>query len=165
MLFHCLQSTMSRVSEIFAQKALALIVLWFTLVHTLPLHDRPVSDPYILYVALQSTGILTVAFDPSRPVQQSLSILDTNTEAGYQPGWLSAHKDKIYSVSRSKYPDNSSVDGGVFAFQKHVAGGWHRQTDRGDYSLQQFSNMSSGGTAAVYCDVSPDGQTMAVANM
>jgi hypothetical protein len=57
--------------------------------------------PLILYVAVQSQGILTMAFDPSKPASESLSVLATNTDGGFQPGWLTSRGDKLISISRN----------------------------------------------------------------
>ncbi|KAK9327564.1 Lactonase, 7-bladed beta-propeller-domain-containing protein [Lipomyces starkeyi] len=80
-------------------------------VYALPAVCLPESSLHILYVALQSRGILTLSFDPSKSVQTSLEILDTNTDAGFMPGWLKDGGDRIYSVSRTHFPTNASVSG------------------------------------------------------
>ncbi len=81
------------------------------------------------------------------------------------PGWLTTHNDKIYSVSRTHFPTNDSAVGGVFAFQKHPALDGERAAPGQIYSLELLSNASSGGLGGVYCDISPDGGTLSVANM
>ncbi|ODQ70634.1 hypothetical protein LIPSTDRAFT_5409 [Lipomyces starkeyi NRRL Y-11557] len=80
-------------------------------VYALPAVCLPELSLHILYVALQSRGILTLSFDPSKSVQTSLEILDTNTDAGFTPGWLKDGGDRIYSVSRTHFPMNASVSG------------------------------------------------------
>ncbi|KAK9350099.1 putative isomerase YbhE [Lipomyces doorenjongii] len=136
----------------------------FIAVYALPAVCMPTSSVHILYVALQSRGILTLSFDPSKSAQTSLEILDTNTDAGFMPGWLMDGGDKIYSISRTHFPTNASASGGVFSFQKHRAqygeGGLP-----GVYRLELLSNVTSGGLGAVYCDVSRDGRTVGVANI
>jgi 6-phosphogluconolactonase (cycloisomerase 2 family) len=107
---------------------------------------------------VQSQGILTLAFNPSQPVDESIRILATNTDVGYLPGWITQYEDNFYSVSRTEYPTPSSVDGGVFAF--HVKEGNDRHSQ-----LDHLNSISSGGQGAVYVDVSRDGRTISVANM
>ena len=124
-----------------------------------PLSSRPDTEPWILYVALQSEGILTVSFDPSKPSSTSLQIIDVNTYGGFIPGWLTTHNDKIYSVSRTDYPDNRFVNGGVFAFQKHYSQEGQRVAAGSNYSLGLLSNASTGGKGGVACDISRDGRT------
>jgi 6-phosphogluconolactonase (cycloisomerase 2 family) len=105
-------------------------------------------------MALQSKGILTLSFDPSRPVTDSIQILETNTNAGFMPGWITQYHEHFYSVSRTEFPTPNSVLGGVFAFQKS-----------GDTNLTLLNYVDSGGQGAVYTDVSRDGRTISVANM
>ncbi|KAK9384498.1 Lactonase, 7-bladed beta-propeller-domain-containing protein [Lipomyces mesembrius] len=83
----------------------------FIAVYVLPAGCMPASSLHILYVALQSRGILTLTFDPSKSVQTSLEILDTNTDAGFMPGWLTDGGDKIYSISRTYFPTNAFLSG------------------------------------------------------
>lgn len=115
------------------------------------------SQDLILYMTVQSRGILTLSFDPSKSVDDSIRILSTNTDAGYLPGWITQYKDNLYTVSRTQYPTLSSVDGGVFAF--------HRAEDDGHSNLERLNSVSSGGQGGVYVDVSRDGRTISVANM
>ncbi|KAK9238772.1 putative isomerase YbhE [Lipomyces kononenkoae] len=125
---------------------------------------RPDSSPYILYVALQSRGILTLSFDPSKSVQASLEILATNTDAGFMPGWLTLWEDKLFSISRTHFPTNASASGGAFSFQKYRS----QRREEGSapsWSLELLSNITSGGLGGVYCDVSRDGRTLSVANI
>jgi hypothetical protein len=95
----------------------------------------------------------------------SLQIIDVNTDGGVMPGWLTTHNDKIYSVSRTDYPANSSVNGGVFAFQKHYAQEGQRAAAGSNYSLGLLSSADTGGKGGVACDVSRDGRTIGVASM
>jgi len=111
------------------------------------------TEPWILYVALQSKGILTVSFDPSKPSSMSLQIIDVNTDGGFMPGWLTTHNDKIYSVSRTDYPANSSMNGGVFAFQKHYAQEGQRAAAGSNYSLGLLSSADTGGKGGVACEM------------
>lgn len=70
-----------------------------------------------LYVALQSTGILELLFDPKeKDANQALSVISTFSDAGKMPGWLASQGDKIYSISRLHYPDESFEDGGCLRF-------------------------------------------------
>lgn len=111
----------------------------------------------ILYMTVQSRGILTLSFNPSKSVDESIRILSTNTDAGYLPGWITQYKDDFYTVSRTEYSTPSSIDGGVFAF--------HRTEDDGQSNLERLNSVSSGGQGGVYVDVSRDGRTISVANM
>jgi 6-phosphogluconolactonase len=81
------------------------------------------------------------------------------------PGWLTTRNDKIYSVSRTGYPTHSSVDCGVFAFQKRHAQEGQRVTAESNYSLGLLNNTSTGDKGGVACDVSRDGRTIGVASM
>jgi 6-phosphogluconolactonase len=111
------------------------------------------------YVALQSTGILEISFDPDQDVNGSLSISRYNTDAGVRPGWLTSYQDKFYSISRTDYPIEGIESGGVFAYQEPTL------------SAPPFTNLtlldktSSHGEGGVYVDVSPDGRTLAAANI
>ena len=113
----------------------------------------------ILYMTVQSQGILTLSFDPSQSMEKCIRILATNTDAGYLPGWITQYKDHFYSVSRTEYPTASSVDGGVFAFFAFDKRGNHHS------KLDLLNSVSSGGQGGVYVDVSRDGRTVSVANM
>ncbi|KIX03629.1 uncharacterized protein Z518_07182 [Rhinocladiella mackenziei CBS 650.93] len=114
---------------------------------------------FTFYVALQSTGILEVSFDPNKDVNESLSIIATNTNAGKMPGWLTSYHHKIYSISRTAFPDNDTKSGGVFAFQEPPA-----SAARGTL-LTFLDKESSNGDGGVYCDVNRDGKTLAAANI
>lgn len=105
------------------------------------------------YVALQSTGILGIDFDPSKDVKHSL-IITSITNAGFQVNWVTPYKDKIYSISRSHYPDNATMSGGVFEFEGAS------ETD-----LTLIDSRSSNGEGGVFLDVSPDGKTLAAADI
>lgn len=116
------------------------------------------SQDLTLYMTVQSQGILTLSFNPSHSVDDSIRLLATNTDSGYSPGWITQYKDNFYSVSRTQYPTSSSVDGGVFAFRKGERIDHHS-------NLDILNSVSSGGRGAVYVDVSRDGRTISVANM
>jgi hypothetical protein len=87
-------------------------------IQVFPLSSRSDTEPWILYVAMQSKGILTVSFDLSKPSSMSLQIIDVNTDGRFMPGWLTTHNDKKYSASRTDYPSNSSVNGGSLCLPK-----------------------------------------------
>lgn len=112
------------------------------------------------YVAQQNTGILEVSFDPGKSVDESLSIIARNTNAGTQPQWLTSHKDKLYTISRTKYPDDASTSGGVFVFQRPPASAKSAGT-----LLKLVDTESSHGRGGVHCDVSHDGKVLAAANI
>ncbi|KAK9253514.1 putative isomerase YbhE [Lipomyces tetrasporus] len=148
-----------------------LVFLFFALsslvvVYASPTVCTPESElsPHILYVALQSRGILTLSFDPSKSVQTSLEVLDTNTDAGFMPGWLTARGDKIYSISRTGFPTNASISGGLFSFKKYRRQ-YGEEGTRGALGMSLLSNVTSGGVGAVYCDVSRDRRTISAANI
>jgi hypothetical protein len=123
---------------------------------------------HILYVADQSRGILTIIFDPAKSASESLSILDTNTDGGFQPGWLTSRGDKLYSISRNQ---TAGVEhGGLFSFQKYVRTRSYgeifglRLKDRSQgklntnsFGLKLLSNESTDGKGGVYCDVNKHG--------
>ena len=112
------------------------------------------SRDLVLYMALQSKGILTLSFNASKPVADSIQILETDTQAGFMPGWITQYHEDFYSVSRTKFPAPDSVQGEVFAFRKS-----------GRTNLNLLNSLGSGGDGAVYVDVSTDGRTISVANM
>ncbi|KAF7180789.1 hypothetical protein CNMCM7691_010080 [Aspergillus felis] len=116
------------------------------------------GEDLILYMTVQSQGVLTLSFNPSQSVDDSIRILATNTDAGYSPGWITQYKENFYSVSRTQYPTLSSVDGGVFAFHKREGNARHS-------NLDLLNSVSSGGRGAVYVDVSRDGRTISIANI
>ncbi|KAJ9611132.1 hypothetical protein H2200_004315 [Cladophialophora chaetospira] len=111
------------------------------------------DGPLGFYVALQSTGILGIDFDPSKDVNHSLTITST-TNAGFQVNWITPYEDKIYSISRSHYPDNATMSGGVFEFE-----------EASEMDLILLGSRSSNGEGGVFLDVSPDGKTLAAANI
>ncbi|KAF4960733.1 hypothetical protein FGADI_748 [Fusarium gaditjirri] len=111
------------------------------------------SDVYILRVAHQKRGILTLSFDPSEPRDRAIQLLAT-TQAGYQPGWLYHREDYLYSVSRTQFPDNSSTSGGIFAFRKLPNG-----------HLEPSDAVASQGEGGVYLDISRDGKMLSTANI
>lgn len=127
--------------------------------------DSSNQGPLVMYVADQERGILSVEFDSSKPVQSSLSILATNTDGGTQPGWLTSHDNKIYSVSRTQFPTVNSTSGDVYSFQPHNGESKFGAKDSRDFGLTPLSNMSSEGKGSVACAVSKDGHTIAVANI
>ena|SRR5271155_430249 len=146
---------------------LKFVVLVFSFLGALKsIHGAPAAKSLAissipLYVALQSQGILTISFDPSKDPSSSLEILSVNTNTGFMPGWLTAHDDKVYSVSRTYFPNNNSIDGGVFSFQE-----LQKPTSSGILdTLAPINSVSSGGLGGVACDVSRDGKTIGVANM
>ena len=108
---------------------------------------------YILRVAHQKRGILTLSFDPSASRNKSIQLL-TTTNAGYQPGWLHSRGKYLYSVSRTYFPGNYSTSGGIFIFKKSANG-----------RLELFDSVPSYGNSAVYLDITPNGKTLSVANM
>ncbi|RVX65988.1 hypothetical protein B0A52_09914 [Exophiala mesophila] len=117
-----------------------------------------IEKPLGLYVAQQNTGILDVSFNPDLGANDSLSILAT-IEAGTQPQWFAEYKDKIYSVSRTGFPDNSSTSGGIFAFKRSP------KPAQGSDSLILFDTETSHGQGGVHCDVNHDGTIIAAANI
>ncbi|KAL6246954.1 hypothetical protein RBB50_006261 [Rhinocladiella similis] len=114
------------------------------------------NAPHTLYVALQSTGIVEISFDPSKDSDKAISIVGVNTNAGYMPGWVVTSNDKVYSISRTSPPGSESESGGVFVFQASSAKGSH---------LTRIDSKSSNGKGGVHCEVSPDGKTFAAANI
>ena len=111
------------------------------------------------YVALQSTGLLEVLFDPSKDVDSSLAVIATNTDTGVMPGWLTSYEDTIYSISRTAYPDANTESGGVFAFREPPP------TAPAATNLTLFQSESSNGESGVFVDVSPDGTILAATNI
>jgi 6-phosphogluconolactonase len=116
----------------------------------------PRSSQLGFYVALQSSGILEIDFDPSKPANNSLSISKYNTNAGYQVNWITGYRDRIYSISRSHYPNASIPTAGVFAFEQPNAGS--------AMNLTLLNSRTTYGNFGVYLDVSPDGRTLAAAS-
>ncbi|KAF5027059.1 hypothetical protein F66182_828 [Fusarium sp. NRRL 66182] len=111
------------------------------------------SHPFTLRVAHQQRGILTLSFDPTKSAGNSLEVL-TTTPAGIRPGWLHSRGKHLYSVSRTFFPDNSSTSAGIFAFEKQAGG-----------RLRLLDTAVSHGDGGVFVDVSPNGKTLATANM
>ncbi|KAI4594729.1 hypothetical protein KJ359_007532 [Pestalotiopsis sp. 9143b] len=99
-------------------------------------------------------GILTINFDPTKPADESLQIID-EIAAGYQPGWICGRDENVYSVARTNYPDNSSVSGAVFSFDK----------DKNNDQLSSLGSTISDGEGGVFCDVNHDGFMLSVANI
>lgn len=125
--------------------------------------DQKTCGPLGLYVALQSTGILELSFNPGKPADQSLTIDGVNTDAGFMPGWLSLYGDHVYSISRMGYPDTKAGSGGLFGFRV-------KSTTRSAPSdlkstLLSLDTTSSNGKGGVHCEVSPDGKILAAANI
>jgi 6-phosphogluconolactonase len=114
------------------------------------------SAPLGFYVALQSTGILEIDFDPSKPANESLSIAKYNTNAGYQVNWITAYEDRIYSISRSHYPNDSAPIAGVFAFEQ--------PKKASATNLTLLNSRTTYGNFGVYLDISPGGKTLAAAS-
>lgn len=106
-----------------------------------------------LYVALEGTGLIELSFDPTKPTHESLSVVSVCTDAGYKPNWVTSHGDKIYSISRTAYPDGRSSSGGVFSFQ-------HDGTRFG-----AISQASSHGKGGCHISVSPDGKALVASNI
>jgi 6-phosphogluconolactonase len=125
-----------------------------------PISQRQ-SNSLGFYVALQSTGILEIAFDPSQGVEDSLSIVGYTTNAGERPQWLTWHssEDLLYTLSRTHYPDRNSESGGVFLWKPDTT----PETQPNNLTL--LDSESSNGSDGVYCDVSPQGQTLVCANI
>ncbi|OAP57384.1 hypothetical protein AYL99_08122 [Fonsecaea erecta] len=113
------------------------------------------------YIALQSTGILEIAFDPGKSANESLSIVAVNTDAGFMPGWLTGFGDKIYSISRTGYLNGEDSSGGVFAFRREPLS----TSPPSGAGLVLFDQTSSNGKGGVHCEVSPDGKILAAANI
>lgn len=113
-----------------------------------------------LYVAHQNlSAILEISFDPELGPESSLSVIGSNEDAGVQPQWLTMHEDKIYSISRTGYPDGEGESGGLFAFQRP-----HDDEPSGT-PLRLLSTESSHGEGGVHCDVSSHGKALAAANI
>lgn len=119
---------------------------------------HPNQKPLGFYVAQQNTGILELSFDPSKGQNDSLSVIAT-TSAGTQPQWLKEHKDRIYSISRTGFPTNESSSGGIYAFKRP-----HGPAEEGKPLILE-ETQTSNGQGGVHCDVSPDGKTLAAANI
>ncbi|KIX08893.1 uncharacterized protein Z518_03550 [Rhinocladiella mackenziei CBS 650.93] len=113
------------------------------------------------HIALQSIGIVEISFDPGKSVNESLSVVAINTNAGLMPGWLTSFGDKIYSISRTSYPDIASKSGGVFAFQKAPVAA----SAKSETGLALFDQASSNGKGGVHCQVSPDGKILVATNI
>ncbi len=117
------------------------------------------SERLVFYVGHQARGILTLEFDSSQNVSSSLTVLETNTQGGFLPQWLTSHQKIVYSVSREQFPTSNDTSGGIFSFKAT------KTSDNSSYPLTVQSNSTSGGRGAVACDVSRDGRTIAAANM
>ncbi|OCT53052.1 hypothetical protein CLCR_10282 [Cladophialophora carrionii] len=115
-----------------------------------------------LYVALQSTGVVELAFDAQKGVKESLSVVSITTKAGFMPGWLTVSGDKVYTINRMGYPGSESDSGSVTAFQRATAGS---SSATGETGLTLLDQTSSNGKGGVHCDVSPDGKVLAAANI
>ena len=114
-----------------------------------------------LFVALQSTGVVELSFDPRKPAHDSLSVVAVNTDAGFMPGWLTPYGDKIYCVSRTSPPGSESMSGRVSAFQHAPAAA----SGKSGTGLALFDQASSNGEGGVHCKVSPDGKILAAVNI
>lgn len=53
------------------------------------------SSPLGLYIALQSTGLVEIAFDPAKSCEESIFVTSINTKAGFKPNWVLPQKDKV----------------------------------------------------------------------
>src|SRR5262245_56892401 len=106
-----------------------------------------------LYVALQSIGLIEISFDPALDTDKSISITSVTTDAGFMPNWVTAHGDKVYSISRSNYAKSSS--GGVHAFEQGSGG----------TGFISIGSASSNGKGGCHVEVSPDGKVLAAANI
>lgn len=122
----------------------------------------PSLTPRILYAAVQSLGILTLHFDPTKNASSSITILDTNTHAGFEPGWLCLRGDKLYSISREEFSSINDTSGGLFSFSIRSKSSHTKPTE---YRLDLLSSVSSNGRGGVFVDVSRDGRTLSAANM
>lgn len=120
------------------------------------------SSSLILYAAVQSRGVLTLEFDPTKNASSSITILDTNTQGGFEPGWLHLRGDKLYSISREKYSSVNDTSGGLFSFSLPCA---TQVSEPKNYGLDLVSSTSSDGRGGVFVDVNPDGRTLSAANM
>ncbi|KAK5059799.1 hypothetical protein LTR84_009682 [Exophiala bonariae] len=115
-----------------------------------------------LYVALQSTGIVELSFQPNvQDAGQALSVISTFSDAGKMPGWLASHQDKIYSISRLHYPDESFESGGLFAFRQSATS----SSSEPGKGLSLINEQRSTGKGGVHIDISPDGRVLAAANI
>lgn len=123
-----------------------------------PVMASLLENPLGFYVAQQNTGILDISFNPDFGPNDSLSVIAT-IDAGTQPQWLTEYKDKIYSVSRTSFPDNTSTSGGIFAFKRF------RIPVQGAKPLVLFDTETSNGQGGVHCDVNHDGTILAAANI
>ncbi|OQV08071.1 hypothetical protein CLAIMM_12396 [Cladophialophora immunda] len=69
------------------------------------------------------------------------------------PNWVTSHGNKIYSISRTAYPDGRFSSGGVHSFQ-------HDGT-----RLTAISHTSSHGKGGCHLSVSPDGKALVASNI
>ncbi|CAK7237352.1 hypothetical protein SBRCBS47491_009946 [Sporothrix bragantina] len=109
--------------------------------------------PLGLYVALESTGLVELSFDPSKSVQKSLSVVSVCKDAGHMPNWVVARGDEVYSINRTAYPDGRSSSGGVHSF---------RHDDTGFHAICKASSHGKGGC---HISVSPDGKALVATNI
>jgi 6-phosphogluconolactonase (cycloisomerase 2 family) len=86
-------------------------------------------------------------------MEESLQMIST-TEAGYRPSWLHSKGKYLYSLSRSHFPDNSSLNAGIFCFEKYPGG-----------HLHLLNTSTAPGDGGVYMDTNPHGTMLASANM
>lgn len=108
------------------------------------------------YVALKSAGIIHISFTPSKGAKESLALTST-TNAGEQTGWLAPYQDKIYAISRTQFSEDTPKSGGVFAFKRSLGST--------NTALTSLNKQSSNGEGGVHVAVSPDGKTLAAANI
>jgi len=111
--------------------------------------------PYTLYAATYSGSIHTLLFDPSiGNVNDSFKIVASSNHSGFEPGWLVLRDKILYSVSRSNFTSPADPNGGLFSFETSL-----------NKPLKLISNATTAGLGGVAFDFSPDGKTLAVANM
>ncbi|CZR60685.1 uncharacterized protein PAC_10581 [Phialocephala subalpina] len=126
------------------------------------MHPSSSLTPRVLCVALQSRGLLTLRFDPSKNALSSITILDTNTKAGFKPGWLHLRGNKLDSMSREEFSVNDT-SGGLFSFS--VRSAYNHGSQPTEYGLDLINSVSSNGQGGVFVDVSRDGHSLTAANI
>lgn len=129
-------------------------LLFFTWFAALSASSLTTPAKHTLLVAHQTDGLITVKFDPSESILNSLRV-SHSTRAGFQPGWICNRDEFVYAVSRTQYQHNDSESGGVFSFKESRQNG----------DLRPLGDVSSNGKGGVYCDISKDGKMLAATNM
>lgn len=104
-------------------------------------------------MALESTGLIEISFDPRKPPHESLSVASVCADAGHMPNWVTSHGDHVYSISRTAYPDGRSSSGGVHSFRHD------------GLRLKTISHASSNGKGGCHLSVSPDGKALVASNI